>query len=238
MVPPITMCTNGHSICPNCKPRLKRCPTCRGNLTDMRNRLTENISETSLYPCRYQDLGCACKLVLGTQEEHEMKCHYGPHKCPLYIVDSIKCELEGPATQLEQHIRSEHLGRHPVTVTSGKQSCYLPNYMNNIQGGYWHEIVFTFERMFFFYIKIIDDWLVMCYMFVGAREDINNYAYRVKVKTRDGEHSNSACMECPHYYKFIDSFRIVECFTTLKIFTESCVDEKDRLPFQYKIFRI
>jgi len=64
--------------------------------------------------------------------------------------------------------------------------------MNHIQDGYRHQIVFTFDRIFFSYNKAIDNILYMCYMFVGEREDNNNYQYTVTIKT-----GVTATVECP-----------------------------------------
>ncbi|PSN32493.1 E3 ubiquitin-protein ligase SIAH1 [Blattella germanica] len=46
MKPPITMCTNGHNVCSKCRPRLFKCPICRGKLLDIRNISMEKVAES------------------------------------------------------------------------------------------------------------------------------------------------------------------------------------------------
>ena len=238
MVPPITMCSNGHSICHICKPRLDHCPTCRGNLIDVRNKIVEDMSKSFVHPCRYQASGCSPVLVFGPPEEHEKKCRYGPHKCPFYIVYRIKCKWEGTSSQLEEHIRNDHRERNQVTVKSGKQPYSIPNYTKYIYDGSWAQLVFTLHSIFFSYSKIIGNYIHMCYMFVGAREDDSNYKYSVSMKTADGKQNATMTLECPHYQEFIEGeFPNSKCAVFYKDFTIACVNQKDELPFEFEILR-
>jgi hypothetical protein len=52
MVPPITMCSSGHSVCRDCKPRLSSCPTCRRPLTGTRNIALEHLARDMQLPQR------------------------------------------------------------------------------------------------------------------------------------------------------------------------------------------
>ena len=237
MEAPITQCCNGHSICHICKPDLRNCPTCRGDLTDIRNKGLEDLCSNAEYPCKYQISGCLRKFLPGSKEEHEKKCRYGPHKCPCYIVKRIDCQWEGPSTELEQHIRNAHKDESLVTVTSGKRSSCNPDYMKSIHSGSWCQFVFTLGRIFVCYSKIIDSFLYECYMFVGARED-NNYKYTVSIRTSDGNDSVTMSLGCPHYEEFIDGdLPNVKCAAFYKEFTKLCVNEEGQLPFEYEILR-
>ena len=236
MEAPITLCCNGDSICHSCKPNLRNCPTCRGDLIDIRNKCLEDLCSNAEYPCKYQISGCLRKFLPGSKEEHEKKCRYGPHKCPYYSV--IKCEWEGMGTELGQHIRNEHKGSSLVTFTSGKQSCTSLDYMKHIHGGDWYEVVFTLNSLFFYYSKIIDNFLYVCYMFVGAREDNNNYKYTVSLKTADGNHNATMNLPCPHYQEIIDGeFPNGKCAVFHKDFAKLCVNERDKLPLEYEILQ-
>ena len=42
---PIYLCCHGHSLCHECKSRVKTCPQCRGDMTNMRNHDLEHILE-------------------------------------------------------------------------------------------------------------------------------------------------------------------------------------------------
>ena len=236
MVPPITQCKNGHNICHTCKPKLMNCPTCRGEFTDVRNKFTEQFSHSIEHPCKYKGSGCTKQIRLLSKKRHEKKCPYRPNKCPFFILDSIKCQWEGASTELEQHIRNEHKDESQVTVTSGKQSCGSPSYMKSIHSGSWYQLVFTLDRIFLCYSKIIGNFFYKCYMFVGARGDINNYKYTVSIKTTDGKHSVTATIPCPHYQEFIGgNFPNGKCAVFHKDFTKLCVNKEDKLSFEYEI---
>jgi len=43
--PPITVCSNGHNICPECKGKISKCPLCKGTLTNTRNWYAEKSYE-------------------------------------------------------------------------------------------------------------------------------------------------------------------------------------------------
>ena len=232
MQAPIIMCSNGHSICETCKVKLENCPTCRSGFVNIRNKLAEDLSSSIVHPCKYQEAGCTKRFVFGQDEEHEKECRYGPHKCPYYIVDRVRCKWEGPGTQLEQHIRNEHNNMGQVTVTAGK----LPRVFSTFRNGERAIAVFTLDSIFLSYSKMIDTIFYQCCMFVGAREDINNYKYTVSIKTTDGKHSVTATIPCPHYQEFIGgNFPNGKCAVFHKDFTKLCVIEDGKLPFEFEI---
>ena len=172
MVPPITQCRNGHNICHTCKPRLDHCPTCREDLIDVRNKFIEQFSKSFELACKYEDSGCASKFHLVRKKEHEKECRHGPHKCPFFIVDRVKCEWEGPSKQMKQHIRKEHKRDTLAAVIPGKLPSCIPNYMKRIQD--WCLVMFTFDKIFFYYSKTIDNNINMCFMFVWSKRGLTN----------------------------------------------------------------
>ena len=111
MIPPITLCSNGHNICNSCKPTLQNCPTCRGNFINARNKAIEDLSRSIEHPCKFKKSGCTRTFLVGPKERHEDVCRYGPHKCPFYIVASIKCQWEGAIVNMKKHIEATHRGR-------------------------------------------------------------------------------------------------------------------------------
>ena len=229
MVPPITMCMDGHNICHTCKPNLKHCPTCRGRLVIIRNKFAEEFSESIEHPCRYKDLGCTRDFSLLSKEEHERKCRYGPHKCPYFIAD--ECKWEGTSEQLEKHIKEDHKDKFTVRIGRGKQLNYISSSMED------KHVVFALGGIFFCYCKVIFKNLYMCYMFVGAGED-NNYQYTVSMRTSDGKHSVSATLPCPHYQEFIDGeFPNEKCAVFRQEFAEECLNEDELLPCVYELIK-
>lgn len=61
MEPPISLCKNGHNICPRCRPRLNNCPTCRQSILLTRNVALEKLAERCLEKCQNCDVGCEVK---------------------------------------------------------------------------------------------------------------------------------------------------------------------------------
>ena len=78
---PIKQCKNGHIHCRECRPRIKICPICRENLTDMRNLFAEQTLMKIPIPCKFQDEGCLEKFLLSEMEEHEKICQFRLIQC-------------------------------------------------------------------------------------------------------------------------------------------------------------
>ena len=222
----------------------------KGNLQRSLQRrvLSFSISKFSsvniALPCRYQEAGCTAKFCVSLMEEHEKECRYATHKCPFFIVDTnegywfAKCKWTGPSLQLEQHIRNGHKDEYYANARLENQSQSYLNYKKYS----WQSIVFTFDRVFLFYAKIIGNYLHMCYMYVGARED-NNYNYTVSIKTTDGRHSATLTLPCPDYQEFINDklpigkFPNEKCVVFYNEFAKRCLNEEEKLPFEYRIFQ-
>jgi len=82
MVPPITLCVNGHNVCGICKPKLDVCPTCRDLFLGIKNEALEKLAREVKYPCTYQNFGCKEVLALYMLVEHQAKCPNGQLTCP------------------------------------------------------------------------------------------------------------------------------------------------------------
>jgi E3 ubiquitin-protein ligase SIAH1 len=83
MLPPIELCENGHNICPNCKPKLQQCPTCRRPFANIRNVALEKMARQIEYPCSYWRYGCTKMVNLDVKNKHERICPYNQYNCPL-----------------------------------------------------------------------------------------------------------------------------------------------------------
>lgn len=73
---PIKLCATGHSICHLCTTRLKYCPLCKDQFTDMRSLTLEAVTERVHFHCPNQQRGCAVRLPLQLLKPHEHECIY------------------------------------------------------------------------------------------------------------------------------------------------------------------
>jgi E3 ubiquitin-protein ligase SIAH1 len=106
MVPPIKLCTNGHTICSKCKERVQRCPTCRVGFSETRSVALENIVRRQKYPCANRESGCLQLLSIEHIAEHHAVCVYGKIKCPFHFY--MTCSWNGLRNDLKEHAKAAH----------------------------------------------------------------------------------------------------------------------------------
>ncbi|XP_018571889.1 uncharacterized protein LOC108911434 [Anoplophora glabripennis] len=76
MTPPIFTCATGHTICNECRPRLKECPTCKAYFRQSRNYALEDMSNELELPCQFNMDGCTFVGSVSQMYNHELKCSY------------------------------------------------------------------------------------------------------------------------------------------------------------------
>ncbi|XP_067012391.1 probable E3 ubiquitin-protein ligase sinah [Anabrus simplex] len=104
MAPPILQCTNGHSICSECKAKVKKCPICNASSLGIRNLLAESLASKLPYPCNNADVGCNVMVMGSELKEHGRKCPYRMYCCPVYC----DCEWKGRISEILSHVKDEH----------------------------------------------------------------------------------------------------------------------------------
>ena len=77
----IFLCTDGHSICEQCKAKVKQqCPVCRGRYDKppRRNREREHLIDSKIteHECKNVEQGCQFKATLGAKSDHEKNCGF------------------------------------------------------------------------------------------------------------------------------------------------------------------
>ncbi|CAH0555542.1 unnamed protein product [Brassicogethes aeneus] len=98
MRPPITLCTNGHSICALCRPNVNECPTCRKEWTNARNFSIESLVSKVQFPCKYNTSGCKEIAI----DDHEDLCQLKIYECPM------DCLERGPFQFILNHLNTNH----------------------------------------------------------------------------------------------------------------------------------
>ncbi|KAF2895791.1 hypothetical protein ILUMI_10393 [Ignelater luminosus] len=107
MIPPIYICPTGHSLCSDCKEKIKICAFCQSQIMNTRNYTLEKLTTRVHYPCKYVDIGCQEIFTSENIRHHEMSCTYGTNKCPLKMLPSM-CSTRILPLDILQHIRDNH----------------------------------------------------------------------------------------------------------------------------------
>ena len=80
--PPFMGCQNGHIVCNNCIPKVKKCPTCRrSSKFDCRQLVVENIAMKKNWPCNMAHQGCKHVMKIDKFKEHALKCKFVATQC-------------------------------------------------------------------------------------------------------------------------------------------------------------
>ncbi|PSN32966.1 hypothetical protein C0J52_25128 [Blattella germanica] len=194
MVPPITLCIHGHSICHNCRPTLRRCPSCRCKLMETRSLPLENLSARITHPCTYRREGCTAQLLHDFKEEHLKECPYRPHHCPYVMVNS-RCSWKGPMFNLETHIKDvDHF-----IINVDKHMFYTIEEGEINQG-----FICSFDEIFFCYTQLLKSFFHVAVMYVGSKELAKNYNFRVTIDRKDEGPSMSIRLPCQSYLQFLE----------------------------------
>jgi E3 ubiquitin-protein ligase SIAH1 len=162
MVPPISLCTNGHNICSMCRWGVQRCPTCRADFSETRNVTLENIARRQRYPCVSRQNGC---LELFSNEdiaEHQTVCVYGIIQCPFHLLNV--CSWNGFKNDLKEHANAAHPDKlfERSTFTSSDLSEGLG-------------IVSCFGELFTYYKRTRDGRLYCAVQLIGTSSEASKY---------------------------------------------------------------
>lgn len=105
-MPLYLQCSNGHTICSVCKPRVhNRCPTCRHELGNIRCLALEKVAASLELPCKYHTLGCSGIYPYYCKLKHESQCTFRPYNCPYA---GSECTVVGDIPFLVNHLKDDH----------------------------------------------------------------------------------------------------------------------------------
>uniref|UniRef100_A0ACD5UIQ3 Uncharacterized protein n=1 Tax=Avena sativa TaxID=4498 RepID=A0ACD5UIQ3_AVESA len=182
MYPPIHQCSNGHTICSGCKPRVhNRCPTCRSELGNIRCLALEKVAASLEVPCKFQNFGCLgihpyyCKL------KHESQCQYRPYTCPYA---GSECTVAGDIPYLVSHLKDDH----KVDMHSGStfNHRYVKSNPHEVENATWMLTVFScFGQYFCLHFEAFQLGMAPVYIaflrFMGDDAEAKNYTYSLEV---------------------------------------------------------
>jgi len=164
MVPPITMCENGHSICPKCKPKLNNCPSCNKPFLQVRNLALESLSRQAI-----------------TSEGQRPPARFPPNvECPFARISKDICPWKGPVKGIKDHVKFSHKNPNDTFDVSGVFTVVLTG-LSPTQ--HYRKAVFIANELFYIYWRIKDDSLYCTVFYVGEQEKCSNYTYRFVLTT-------------------------------------------------------
>ena len=164
MVPPITICENGHNICPKCRPKLSNCPSCTKPFLDVRNLALESLSRQAI-----------------TVEGQQTPVRF-PHNvdCPFARISKDICPWKGPVTGIKDHVKVFHKNLNDTFEVSGVFTVVLTGLSPS---QHYRKAVFIADELFYIYWRIKDGSFYCAVFYVGEQEKSSNYKYRFVLTT-------------------------------------------------------
>ena len=229
MVPPISLCESGHSICVQCRPQLPVCPTCRKPfLAKTRNIALESIADELDYPCRND--GCFEIFPVQIITQHEAVCPHRPFDCPLS--QGAHCVWKGPLGLVKKHVMEVH--RRYMRV--GAESTSVLNNVSDTPG--YSLVIFAFEEVFLQKSRLHDKKFYSAVQYIGAKENASKFRYEFQLSTGKehqklivGHLVHSSSEDLQNVNKDGNCVRLD--FDVIKRFMY-----EDKLPYKLRLYRI
>ena len=173
MVPPIKLCTNGHNICCKCRERVRRCPTCRAEFSEIRSVALENIARRVKYPCSNRQNGCRDLFSIEHIAKHHTVCLYGKIKCPKTFIG--ECSWNGLKNDVKEHVQAAH----PKAFLEG--STHRDSFIESC----W-ALLFFFGELFRYYKVIRNGRYYAAVQMIGTSSEASKYKYVCTLRAANG----------------------------------------------------
>lgn len=102
LAPPVPTCDNGHATCRTCRNSLDACAICRGNFSNVKNTLLDEMIQSALLLCVNNDVGCKECLPVTRIKSHEKECFYRKVSC--FVCNEKDVNLP----YLNEHFANKH----------------------------------------------------------------------------------------------------------------------------------
>jgi len=232
MLPPITICGNGHNICSSCKQKIQNCPTCRELLLDTPNKALEKLAVRVKCPCPNKPHGCTLTFPIALIREHEDVCQFGPFDCPLNY--RIKCSWTGPLTEIKGHVLHKHkeLLRRVRTLGLTK-----PNLLKFNKDKIYVDILLSNNNLFFEACEIIGDAFYHIIQYIGPEKEASQFKYKFVLES--GAEEITVCSVASSY--ITDVKEVYSTGKCVKLFCDTIerfLDKDRNLQFQVEILKV
>ncbi|KAF7139383.1 hypothetical protein RHSIM_Rhsim07G0066300 [Rhododendron simsii] len=182
MYPPIHQCSNGHTLCSGCKPRVhNRCPTCRHELGNIRCLALEKVAASLELPCKYHSFGCIGIYPYYSKLKHEAQCVFRPYNCPYA---GSECTVIGDIPYLVAHLKDDHkVDMHNGSTFNHR---YVKSNPHEVENATWMLTVFScFGQFFCLHFEAFQLGMAPVYIaflrFMGDDNEAKNYSYSLEV---------------------------------------------------------
>ncbi|KAJ9581393.1 hypothetical protein L9F63_023428, partial [Diploptera punctata] len=180
LVSPITMCINGHNICSNCKPKLKKCPIIR--ILNTRNLALEHMTNKIEISCSYRVNGCHQKILPQDMREHKSRCPYAPTTCPIAKELGLYCTWNGVRDGLKDHIFSKH--RNETLMHEGNDMAIITEY--SPRETYLRHVI-AYNNIFYRRIEV-RDYMWYCTLYhLGSKEETSKFKYKISFENENDD---------------------------------------------------
>ncbi|KAF6767919.1 hypothetical protein AHF37_10226 [Paragonimus kellicotti] len=175
-LPPILQCQSGHIVCAACRSKLSSCPTCRGNLDNIRNLAMEKLASSVMFPCKYSTSGCPETFHYTSKGDHEAVCEYRPYDCPC---PGASCKWLGELEQVMPHLMHHHKS---ITTLQGEDIVFLATDINlpgavdwvMMQSCFGHSFMLVLEKQ----ERVPDQIFFALVQLIGTRKQAEQFVYR------------------------------------------------------------
>nr|CAD7451848.1 unnamed protein product [Timema tahoe] len=177
---PIVQCKNGHLVCSNCRPKTKRCPTCRGPLGKIRNLSMENLSCFISFPCKFVVRGCKALLFQRKMAAHVKACEFQPYSCPC---PGAPCKWQGYLEDVLPHLKTSHKN---ITTLKGDDIFFQPTDVDLFGEVDWAMLQSCFNHNFMIVLKKRElikgnEQFFAFAQLVGPRQQAKKFKYRLQL---------------------------------------------------------
>lgn len=195
-LPPILQCQSGHIVCTACRSKLSSCPTCRGNLDNIRNLAMEKLASSVLFPCKYSTSGCPEAFHYTSKADHEVVCEYRPYDCPC---PGASCKWLGELEQVMPHLIHHHKS---ITTLQGEDIVFLATDINlpgavdwvMMQSCFGHSFMLVLEKQ----ERVPDQIFFALVQLIGTRKQAEQFVYRLELNGHRRRLTWEACPRSIH----------------------------------------
>ena len=172
----VMQCKEGHLICESCwiqLPLPKKCPSCRADLSYIRNRAIEDLVAKLPIQCRWR--GCSMVCAIEEMAEHQFKCKNKKLPCGI-----TECTWTGYHDEFLAHCKDKHETRIRLAQATGKYRFNLPEKLPS-DASYMvtHNDQFYFVKLFSLSLRGFTQWSVESFL--------DGEPTKIKMTYQDGE---------------------------------------------------